>query len=57
MRFQVCSDLHLELYSEEVANYLLVAGHICPVEHPNFQRFFDYVSPKFKEIVFVAGNQ
>jgi len=65
MRFQVCSDLHLEFYPDSIdldlflvptADYLIVPGDICPVEHPNFQRFFDYFSPKFQEIFFVAGN-
>ena len=65
LRFQYCSDLHLEFYSDKYdmskllepsANYLIVAGDLCTVEHPNFARFFDEYCSKYKYIFYTTGN-
>lgn len=65
LRFQYCSDLHLEFYSDKYdmskllepsANYLIVAGDLCTVEHPNFARFFDEYRSKYKYIFYTTGN-
>lgn len=65
MKVQLCSDLHLEHYPSDInfdqlltpsAPYLCVSGDLCPTNHPNFKRFFDYFSSKFQKIFYVAGN-
>lgn len=65
MKFQYCSDLHLEFYPDDYsldsfltpsAPILIVAGDLCQVEHPNFKRFFDTFSIKFKYILYISGN-
>jgi predicted phosphohydrolase len=60
-KIQLYSDLHLELYSKfplirPLANNLFLAGDIGHYNKQNFKNFFDYCSPKWKNIFYVLGN-
>jgi len=61
------SDLHLEFEDEYLLeiyvdkeykdSYLVLAGDICSyTSKSNFVKFFDYISKKFKRVIYVAGN-
>jgi hypothetical protein len=49
-------DVVLEDIIVPSAKYLIVAGDICSPYHPNFERFFAYVSKYFECILYVTGN-
>jgi hypothetical protein len=64
-RIQYVSDLHLEFYDKAVqfsnfvrpvAPYLALAGDIGKPGHPQYKRFFDHISPLWKDIFYVTGN-
>lgn len=61
------SDLHLEFEDENLLeiyvnkeykdSYLVLAGDICSYTSKiNFVKFFEYMSKKFKRLIYVAGN-
>ena len=61
------SDLHLEFEDENLLkiyekdiyqdSYLVLAGDICCYnEKGRFKTFFEYISKKFKRIIYIAGN-
>jgi len=60
-KIQLYSDLHLELYSKfplikPISTNLFLAGDIGHYNKQNFKNFFDYCSPKWKNIFYVLGN-
>jgi predicted phosphodiesterase len=61
------SDLHLEFEEENLLkiyegktfhdSYLVLAGDICCYINENkIKTFFDYISKKFKRVIYIAGN-
>lgn len=69
--FQVYSDLHslitssseLTLTIEEIRKvlvprkpFLILAGDIMKIDHPNFKDLFTYVSEKWSHVFYVLGN-
>ena len=61
------SDLHLEFEDENLLkiyvdkeyndSYLILAGDICSyTSKSKFIKFFEYISKKFKRIIYIAGN-
>ncbi len=61
------SDLHLEFEEENLLkiyegktyldSYLVLAGDICSyVYETKIKKFFEYISKKFKRIIYIAGN-
>jgi len=65
MKFQLVSDIHLELYEElppleeilipEAPN-LVLAGDICFILHKNYVPFFEKISQLYHNIYYVFGN-
>ena len=69
MRIQYASDLHIEQHPKATfeetiipeADYLVLCGDICifpnveTPNHPNFQRFLEYVSERWKLVFYVPG--
>jgi predicted phosphodiesterase len=58
---QVYSDIHLEIWNkmpeiEVKADYLILAGDICQLNHPILYRFLDYCSKNWKKTFYVPGN-
>lgn len=63
MKFQVFSDLHLELYSDSycpkfdaVTDTLFLVGDIGKLSCKNYKLFMDYVSKTWKQTFYVLGN-
>jgi len=62
MRFQLFSDIHIELLNEkfpklkQIADILILAGDIGKVTMKNFQDFIKYCSEKWKTVIYVLGN-
>jgi hypothetical protein len=65
MRIQYTSDLHLDdwpistPFSEfltPVAELLVLAGDICPVENPIYESFIRWCSRNWKHIILITGN-
>ena len=65
MKFQLVSDIHLELYKElppleEIlipsAPNLVLAGDICFILHKNYVPFFEKISQLYDNIFYVFGN-
>ncbi len=65
MKFQLVSDIHLELYKElppleEIlipdAPNLVLAGDICFIQHKNYVPFFEKISQLYDNIYYVFGN-
>lgn len=59
-KFQYVSDIHFE-YNEKIkiipdSENLIIAGDLGNPFNKGFFKFFSYVSPMFKKIIFVAGN-
>lgn len=58
---QVFSDIHLE-FSNKIpllnpkADYLILAGDICQLDHKLFYLFLDYCSTNWKKTFYVPGN-
>lgn len=61
-RFQVVSDLHLEMWSgkfleiESLCDILFLVGDIGNYRNSNFVEFLDYVSENWKQSFYVTGN-
>ena len=60
MKLAIASDLHLEhrdltLNNDENADVLILAGDICSAKHFKID-FFEDISKKFRDIVYVVGN-
>ena len=61
MKFQVVSDIHLELREnipkiEQKTDYLFMAGDIGNYNKKSFTRFLDYVSSNWKRAFYIMGN-
>lgn len=61
MFIQVFSDLHIELWDKmpkipAKADYLILAGDICQLNHPLFYPFLDYCSANWKKTFYIPGN-
>jgi predicted phosphodiesterase len=66
VRFQLCSDIHLEFYGNKIqtllskfpvtGDYLLLAGDIGYPQKSYYRDFLQFISPKYKKVFLVAGN-
>ncbi len=64
MRVQFASDLHLETtpnqpFSEILtpsAPVLILAGDVCPVEHPQYALFLRWCSQNWRKVLVISGN-
>jgi len=61
MKLQVYSDLHIEFYKYFpqitcYADILVLAGDIGILTEPNYVEFLQYISKKWKNIIYVPGN-
>jgi Icc-related predicted phosphoesterase len=62
MKFQLYSDIHLELLSKGytnipvLADYLILAGDIGVITMENFKEFIRYCASQWKEVLYVFGN-
>jgi predicted phosphodiesterase len=62
-KFQIVSDLHLESNKlrvvdviKPVADNLIVAGDVGDPADPNYDKFFNYASQNWKNVIYVPGN-
>jgi Icc-related predicted phosphoesterase len=63
MKIALASDVHLEFGHLEIENtdnadVLVLSGDICVAKNfgPNYDRFFQDASNKFKDVIYVMGN-
>lgn len=65
MQFQLCSDLHLEMWAPDqvpaativpCAPYLILAGDIGSSAHANFRQWIAYCASHWTHVFFVCGN-
>jgi len=62
---QYVSDLHIDQYPEgtpfvtfarPVAPILVIAGDICPIEHPFYKEFLAWCSQHWHTVILITGN-
>jgi predicted MPP superfamily phosphohydrolase len=58
---QIYSDIHIELWDKlpeipVTAKYLILAGDICQLNHPQFYPFLDYCSTNWEKTFYIPGN-
>ena len=58
---QVFSDIHLEIWNKmpllnKKADYLILAGDICNLNHQLFYPFLDYCSANWNKTFYIPGN-
>lgn len=63
LHIQIISDIHIERYGKDIifkipiiGDTLLICGDIGNVYTGHMNLLFDYLSPKFKYIIFILGN-
>ena len=65
MRLQVVSDLHLEsrekqtfetIILDKITDTLALLGDIAPLDHPNFPKFLEWCSERWKTVLYVPGR-
>ena len=67
MKFQLFSDLHLELLDElkyntfinsiiPKTNILILAGDICNIHHKYFHQFMEFCDNNWQDVYYVLGN-
>ena len=58
---QIFSDIHIEIWGRlpiipVKAKYLILAGDICQLNHPQFYIFLDYCSKNWEKTFYIPGN-
>jgi predicted phosphodiesterase len=59
--FQIISDIHTDVresayYVPPVAPFLIIAGDLCPMVHPNYRDFLLAATSNHRRVFYVAGN-